>query len=400
MAMRTLYDETKQHVPIKCWADDADDETMRQAVNVARLPVTVSHVALMPDAHVGFGMPIGGVVAVRDAIIPYAVGMDIGCGMSAWRTGLPAAEVRSCLDEIVKPIQRQIPTGFKHRTPREGRRLAEQHCPEIFDLLAGTRPNDAFLSGHSKIIEQIGTLGGGNHFIEIQIDTDDVVWLMLHSGSRNVGKLICDHFYKLAKQVCNRSGVEVSDPALSYLPINDPDGQAYLEHMTFAQEFARLNRHVMMKVCQRAVVQTPVGRGATDTHDIVNIHHNYASEETHYGQRVWVHRKGATSARAGELGIIPGSMGTRSYIVRGLGNTESFSSCSHGAGRVMGRKEAKRRISMDRFKESMKGVQFHPSPRHLDEAPDAYKDIDRVMANQRDLVEAVTELKPIAVIKG
>lgn len=398
--MKVIFDKSKQRVPVKCWADDADESTMQQAVNVANLPVAVDHVALMADAHVGFGMPIGGVVAVRDAIIPYAVGMDIGCGMSAWKTGVPARQVWDHLDGIVTNIERRIPLGFKHRTPKEGHRLAEQHCPEIFDLLAGTRPRDAFLSGHAKIIEQIGTLGGGNHFIEIQVDDEDTIWLMLHSGSRNVGKLICDHFYKLAKQVCKKRGIEVPDPALSYLSIDSEAGSAYLQHMLFAQDFARLNRRVMMKICQETVEHSPIGRHVAGMHEVINIHHNYAAEEKHCGQRVWVHRKGATSARAGELGIIPGSMGTRSYIVRGLGNPESFVSCSHGAGRVMGRNEAKKRISVDRFKQTMKGVHFNVSPRHLDEAPDAYKDIDRVIANQCDLVEVVTRLRPIAVVKG
>ncbi len=398
--MKTIYDKSKQRVPIKCWADDADAQTIQQAVNVANLPDAVDHVALMADAHVGFGMPIGGVVAIREAIIPYAVGMDIGCGMSAWRTGVPAGQIADHLDRILHAVQTRIPVGFKHRTPRQGRQLAEGHCPEIFDLLAGTDAKKAFLSGHDKIIEQIGTLGGGNHFIEIQVDTDDVAWLMVHSGSRNVGKQICDHFYKLAKQVCKKRGIEAPDPALSYLPIDSREGAAYLAHMTFAQDFARLNRHVMMKICQQILEQSPVGGQVDGTQDVVNIHHNYAAEEEHYGQRVWVHRKGATSARTGQLGVIPGSMGTRSYIVRGLGNPESFVSCSHGAGRVMGRKEARRKIPMDRFVQSMKGIRFHPSPQHLDEAPDAYKDIGRVMANQRDLVEVVTELRPIAVVKG
>jgi tRNA-splicing ligase RtcB len=398
--MKVIHEPSKQRVPIKCWADDADADTMKQAVNVASLPCVIGHVALMADAHVGFGMPIGGVVAVKDAIIPYAVGMDIGCGMSAWRTGIPLREITDHLDTIVRYIEKRIPVGFEHRTPHDGRQQAEQHAPEIFERLKGSNPKDAYLSGHSAIIEQLGTLGGGNHFIEVQADTDDVVWIMLHSGSRNVGKTICDHFYRVAKDYCRKHDLEVSDPALSYLPTSSAEGRGYLEHMLFAQDFARLNRQVMMRMIQRAIEQMPVGRYVENTRDVVNIHHNYASEEEHFGQKVWVHRKGATSARAGQLGIIPGSMGTRSYIVRGLGNTESLFSCSHGAGRVMGRNEAKKTISMDRFKQTMKGIHFRPSPRHLDEAPDAYKDIDRVMANQADLVEIVTRLRPVAVVKG
>ncbi len=398
--MQIIHDKTRQRVPIKCWADDADADTMKQAVNVASLPCTVGHVALMPDAHVGFGMPIGGVVAVKDAIIPYAVGMDIGCGMSAWRTGIPLGRITDHLDTLVAYITKRIPQGFEHRTPREGRQLAEQHAPEMFDLLKGSDPKDAYLSGHSTIIEQLGTLGGGNHFIEVQADTDDVVWIMLHSGSRNVGKTICDHFFRVAKDYAKRHGLEVSDPALSYLPTDSAEGRAYVEHMRFAQDFARLNRHVMMSMIQRAIEQMPIGRYVENTQDVVNIHHNYAVQEEHFGHTLWVHRKGATSARRGQLGIIPGSMGTRSYIVRGLGNPESLASCSHGAGRVMGRNEARKVISLDRFKQTMKGIRFRPSPRYLDEAPDAYKDIDRVMANQSDLVEIVTKLRPIAVVKG
>ncbi len=398
--MKTLFDESVQRVPVKCWADDADEQTLRQARNVAGLPVAVRHVALMPDAHVGFGMPIGGVVAVRDAIIPYAVGMDIGCGMSAWPTGVPTAKVRKHIEDLVASVQSRIPVGFQHRTPKEGRKLAEEHCPEIFERFEGTDPKKAFLSGHAKIIEQIGTLGGGNHFIEIQTDTDDTAWVMVHSGSRNVGKQICDHFYKQAKQYADAHGLEVPDPALSYLPVDSRPGEQYVEHMLFAQDFARLNRHVMMRICQRIFERSPVGRHIGNTDDLVNIHHNYAAEEVHFGETVWVHRKGATSARRGERGIIPGSMGSRSYIVRGLGNEESFQSCSHGAGRVLGRKQAKRTISLDRFKQTMKGVHFRPSPKHLDEAPDAYKDIDRVMANQKDLVEIVHTLRPLAVVKG
>ncbi len=398
--MEILFDKSTQRVPIHCWADDADEQTLRQARNVAGLPIAVDHVALMPDAHVGFGMPIGGVLAAKDAIVPYAVGMDIGCGMVAWNTGLPHQQIRDRIEDIASGIRRDIPTGFTHRKPAEGRRLAKEHCPELFDLLEGTDPKKAYLSGHDKIIEQVGTLGGGNHFIELQLDPDDTLWVMVHSGSRNIGKLICDHFHKAAKRVSQERGFDVPDPALSYLPIDSSEGQDYLDHMTFAQKFARLNRQTMMRLCQKAVARKGRVNPPGDPDDLINIHHNYAARETHDGQTVWVHRKGATSAQKGQLGIIPGSMGTRSFIVRGLGNPDAFASCSHGAGRVMGRKQAKRTISMERFKESMRGIHFKATPAHLDEAPDAYKDIGRVMANQQDLVEIVTELRPIAVVKG
>jgi len=409
--MEQIFNAKTQRVPIKSWADDADQETMRQALNLANLPFVVSHVALMPDAHLGFGMPIGGVIAAEGVIVPNAVGVDIGCGVVAWNTGIEAGKLGPYLQDIIESLYQNVPVGFKHRNPSQAQHLAKRWCPQFLDLLAG-KPN-SFLEvcveqgsrkaagkSHSKIIEQIGTLGGGNHFIELQVDPQRVAWVMLHSGSRNVGLQINTHFHRLARQLCQQAGTTPSDASLSYLALNSEEGQDYIAHMQFALDFARYNRHMMMRFCQDAVRRTPVGKAASDGDDLINIHHNYAEQEQHYGKKVWVHRKGATSARVGQLGIIPGSMGTKSYIVRGKGNAESFNSCSHGAGRVLGRKEAKRKISLDRFRKSMEGVLFKCSPRHLDEAPDAYKNLDRVMANQSDLVEIVTELRPLAVVKG
>lgn len=373
---------------------------MRQAVNLSNLPFVVSHVALMPDSHVGFGMPIGGVIAAEGVIVPNAVGVDIGCGMVAWKTGIAAEQFRPHLQQFIDFAQRNIPLGFKHRNPREGEKLARKWCPELIERFSGKDRRRAYLSGYEKTIEQVGTLGGGNHFIEVQVDPDEVIWIMVHSGSRNVGLQINAHYHRLARELCRRNGTLPDDPGLAYLPADSQEGQDYIEHMHFALEFARCNRQVMMKLCQEAILQGPAGQYAGGTDETINIHHNYAELEEHLDKKLWVHRKGATSARAGQLGIVPGSMGTKSYIVRGKGNPESFMSCSHGAGRVMGRNEAKQRITMDRFRKSMEGVLFRCSPRHLDEAPDAYKDVDRVMANQADLVEIVTELRPLAVVKG
>jgi tRNA-splicing ligase RtcB len=398
--MQVIFNPDKQRVPIKSWADDADEETMRQTLNLANLPFVVSHVALMPDAHVGFGMPIGGVIAVEGAIVPNAVGVDIGCGMVAWKTGIAAEKLRPYLQGILDYLHQNIPLGFKHRTPNQGESLARKWCPEFLELFSGKHRKHAYLSGYEKIVEQLGTLGGGNHFLEVQEDPEGGAWVMVHSGSRNVGLQINAHYHRLAKQLCKRAGTTPADPGLSYLPLESKEGQDYIEHMRFALDFARYNRHVMMRHCQQAVRQTPAGGEAAGGDELVNIHHNYAALEDHFGKKVWVHRKGATSARAGQLGIIPGSMGTKSYIVRGKGSPDSFTSCSHGAGRVMGRTEARGRIPLNRFKETMQGVLFQCTPRHLDEAPDAYKDLDRVMANQADLVETVVELRPQAVIKG
>jgi len=398
--MREVFNRNQQRVPIKTWAFDADQETMRQALNLSNLPFVVGHVALMPDAHLGFGMPIGGVIATEGAIVPNAVGVDIGCGMVAWNTGVPADKLKPHLEGMIDSLSQSIPVGFKHRSPAQGEQLARKWAPQLCEHLNRKDRQTAYLSGYSKIIEQVGTLGGGNHFIEFQVDPEGVAWVMLHSGSRNVGKEIAAHFHRLARQICQRKGTMPADSGLAHLSIDSREGQDYIEYMRFAMDFARHNRHVMMKLCQQVVAKTPAGRQADLDCDLVNIHHNYADLEQHMGKQVWVHRKGATSARAGQPGIIPGSMGTKSYIVRGKGNAASFCSCSHGAGRVMGRKEAKRKIPLDRFKQTMQGVLFRCTPGHLDEAPDAYKDIDKVMACQAELVEIVTELRPLAVIKG
>jgi len=397
-------DEGTGGVPILSWCREVDAAAREQAVHLARHPVVVGHVALMPDCHVGYGMPIGGVIACRDAVIPNAVGVDIGCGMSAVPTTVRAGEVdRATLAAILDEIRRRIPVGegHGHATPQAWSRFAEwtNDPPPWLDTRA-----------RELMARNLGTLGGGNHFIELQESEDGLLWLMLHSGSRNLGYRIARYFHHQAQALNARQGIALPSPDLAFLPDRSPEGQAYLAAMRFALDYALENRARMMGVAREAVAAHLPEAAFGDE---INIHHNYAGSEIHGGERLWVHRKGATSARAGETGIIPGSMGTPSYVVRGRGSPASFHSCSHGAGRTMGRKEASRRLDPDACTRAMDGIVFAgwqrlpPSRKRtgaathdLGEAPQAYKDIDAVMAAQQDLVEPVVRLRPRGVIKG
>lgn len=383
--------DTTHNLPIKMWLEDLEEQALEQAKNLADLPFAYKHIALMPDAHLGYGMPIGGVLATRGAIIPNAVGVDIGCGMLAVRTNL--VEVcKSELETIIGKIRETVPVGFKHQnTPQP-----ELKMPGInlIDLPIVTRE-------FQRARKQLGTLGGGNHFVEIQKGNDGNVWVMIHSGSRNLGKQVADHYNKLAVELNERwySGIP-KEHQLAFLPTDTEEAQAYLREMQYCVAFAFLNRKMMME-CVLDVVESVFPNLQCD--DPINIAHNYAAQEHHFGQNVWVHRKGATRARAGELGIIPGSQGTKSYIVRGKGNKHSFESCSHGAGRKMGRKAAQRTLDLEQQQRLLndKGI-IHSIRTHkdLDEAPGAYKNIRDVMRNQQDLVEEVVRLSPMAVVKG
>lgn len=376
---------TTERVPIKLWAADIDAAALQQARNLANLPFAFRWVAVMPDAHTGYGMPIGGVFAARDMVIPNAVGVDIGCGMAAVRTSLKKVST-DALQEILAIIRTEVPVGFKHHPdpqPWDG----FDRAPDIPIIQA-----ELFSARH-----QLGTLGGGNHFIEIQQGDDGFVWLMIHSGSRNFGLKAANEYHRLAKAQCARGQVSLPDPDLAYLQADSPQGREYLTAMKYCLDFARANRALMVERCMRAITAVTGGVGTYE----VNIHHNYAAEEEHFGHTVLVHRKGATSSRAGQAGIIPGSMGAHSYITEGLGSEESFQSSSHGAGRRMGRNEATRKLDLEREQQKMKGIIHNlRSKSALDEAPGAYKDIDEVMAQQQDLVKIVTTLKPLAVIKG
>ncbi len=386
---------TGERLPIKLWLDDIEPGALAQAVNLANLPFVVSHVAVMPDAHLGYGMPIGGVVATDGVVIPNAVGVDIGCGMCAVRTTLTELS-RSELERIIARARLLIPTGFKHHPRRQDPGLMPALPPGF-----GRNDLPVLKREYNNALTQLGTLGGGNHFIEIQRGDDGCIWLMLHSGSRNLGYKVADYYNRRAREQNRKRGeTPAAARELAFLRLDSDLGRRYFAEMDFCVRFAAANRLLLMARLKEAVAGVRPGTGFSEPLDIA---HNYAAREKHYGRRVIVHRKGATRARASERGIIPGSQGTPSYIVRGRGNPESFDSCAHGAGRRLGRKQARRRLDLGREQRRLEeqGI-LHSLYRvcDLDEAAGAYKDIDRVMENQRDLVEVETRLKPLAVIKG
>lgn len=402
--------KTDARVPVKSWCENLDAEAMSQASNLAAHPVVEKHVALMPDAHVGYGMPIGGVIACNNAVIPNAVGVDIGCGMGAIKTNARLEQlkdmphIRAILDDVKKLVP--VGEGRSHQKPQEWDQF-EAHEDAFFGDVPGWF-QDGNWNKHKK---NLGTLGGGNHFIELQASEDDEVWMMLHSGSRNLGYRVANFYHKLAQALNERWHVALPSADLAFLPLDTDEGQAYVRDMNFALDYARENRRRMMEAFKAAI--------ADHVDDIefleeINIHHNYAAIENHFDRNLWVHRKGATSAKCGEMGIIPGSMGASSYIVQGKGNPESFMSCSHGAGRKMGRMEASRRLTVDECDAAMDGIVFDRWNKarrfgkkqkkgvglDLGEAPQAYKDIDAVIEAQLDLIEPVVKLRPLGVIKG
>ncbi len=383
--MRKLESE---RIPIYIWAEEVDEETLRQTKNIANLPVAYHHVALMPDAHVGFGMPIGGVLATEDAIIPNAVGVDIGCGMHAVRTTLKDLP-RETLADIVAKIRSRIPLGFEHhKHPRSWEGFKE--APDL-----GIVQQELESARH-----QLGTLGGGNHFIELQKDHTGSLWVMVHSGSRHFGLKIAEEYNRKAKNYCSEHKIHLPDSNLAYLPVDSRLGREYLEGMNFALRFARENRRQIMEDILSIMEETA---GPFEVIERIDIHHNYAAPEKHYGKEVIVHRKGATAAHKALKGIIPGSQGTPSYIVEGKDNPLSFKSCSHGAGRRLGRNEARKRLDLQeevRRLESLGIIHAVRKPKDLDEASGAYKDIRQVMDAQKDLVDVVLELQPLAVVKG
>ena len=385
---------TTEKLPIKLWLDDIEAGAFAQARNLANLPFLFKHVAVMPDAHQGYGMPIGGVMALEGMVIPNAVGVDIGCGMCAARSSLTTISTDH-LKSVLGLIRAQVPLGFNHHRHKQNPALMPK--PEdgsLNEMLVVSRE-------YQSALTQIGTLGGGNHFIEIQRGNDGHIWVMIHSGSRNLGYQVANYYNRLAGDL-NRQWKSNIPPQwqLAFLPIDSDPGQNYLKEMRYCVEFAYANRRLMMERVQEAIqaVLSPV-----TFEPLINIAHNYAALESHYHKRVMVHRKGATRAQAGEIGIIPGSQGTPSYLVRGKGNPESFESCSHGAGRKMGRKQAQRQLDLDKEKKRLDDLGIIHAIRHrddLDEASGAYKDIDQVIDNQLDLVEVLVELRPLAVIKG
>lgn len=376
--------------PIKLWLDNMEENALAQAKNLANLPFTYKHVPIMPDSHAGYGMPIGSILATKDVVIPNAVGVDIGCGMCALRT-----EVTEITTEEIKAAlgiaREKIPLGFNWHNEAQDESL----MPEGHEAL------EQVSRGYAKVLKQIGTLGGGNHFVELQKGSDGFVWIMIHSGSRNLGHKVASWYNKAAIRLNERyHSVVTKKMELAFLPIETPEATNYLAEMHYCVEFALANRKLMMT---RMVESLKEVLGEFGHDEIINKSHNFAAWEHHFGSNVLVHRKGATKASAGELGMIPGSQGTSSYIVKGLGNPDSFTSCSHGAGRTMGRKQAQRELDLEAEVAALDAKGVVHGIRHakdLDEAPSAYKNIDEVMQNQTDLAEIVVELKPLGVLKG
>ena len=388
--MQTIVHKDRE---IKIWADEVESGAMQQLKNLAEIPFVFKWVCAMPDVHQGYGMPIGGVAALKDAVIPNAVGVDIGCGMRVIKTELTDFS-QNKLKQWLDLIDNHIPMGFEHRKKKVDLSLMpeadKKNMPVISQQFESAR-------------EQLGTLGGGNHFMEVQKGDDGYIWVMLHSGSRHLGLQVAEYHNKVAKRLARTINSPVPEKYdLAYLPVDSKEGESYLKEMQFCLNFARNNRKMMMNIIND-IIEVNVWQE-------IDIHHNFSNKETHFGQEVWVHRKGATSAFKGQLGIIPGSMGTPSYIVEGLGNTESFMSCAHGAGRCMSRNKTFDFLDKAQVEKSLQEVVFkgwskmrhgrHKGKYDMSEAPQAYKNIDKVIAQQQDLIKVLVKLKPIGVLKA
>ncbi len=389
---------TEGKVPVEVYTAEIEPAARQQLVNISRLPIVHHHVAAMPDVHLGIGATVGSVIPTVRAIIPAAVGVDIGCGMMAARLSLTSNDLdEKRLKAVFNQISRDVPVGFAQHDERDAR-----------DARSFARPLRGILERHPGIGKrvgkkshwalQLGTLGGGNHFIEVCLDEGGRVWVMLHSGSRGIGNAIGSYFIELAKRDMEKSQGFLPDKDLSYFDQGTAHFDDYVEAVGWAQDYARANREEMMDIVLEALRRHLPAFEVTGA--AVNCHHNYVEREEHYGEKVWLTRKGAIRARAGELGIIPGSMGARSYIVRGRGAAESFHSCAHGAGRRMSRNAAQKRFSVQDLESQTQGVICRKDKGVLDEIPGAYKDIDEVMANQSDLVEVVHTLNQVLCVKG
>jgi tRNA-splicing ligase RtcB len=394
----------KGRVPVKVWTRDIEPEAIRQLLNTASLPIVHGHVAAMPDVHAGIGATVGSVIPTLRAIIPAAVGVDIGCGMNAVRTTLRAGDLPDTLRGLRLAIEEAVPVGFNQHAASRMRGSALQRAGRALndrlDVIVGKHPG--LMKMQRRFNEtwlcQIGTLGGGNHFIELCLDEADRVWIMLHSGSRGIGNVMGRYFIAAAQKDMRRHQIRLPDQDLAYFSEGSELFEDYVEAVEWAQDYALLNRSRMMAAVVEALKPHLPPFRLED--EAINCHHNYVAREEHFGERLFITRKGAISAHLGELGIIPGSMGARSYIVRGLGNPQSFCSCSHGAGRRMSRSAAKRRFTSFDLEAQTAGIECRKDGGVVDEIPSAYKDIDQVMENQRDLVEAVHTLKQVLCVKG
>jgi tRNA-splicing ligase RtcB len=399
-----LKEQYEQMLPgARLWTGDLELEpdAIEQIRQVSQLPILAGPVAVMPDVHLGKGATVGTVIPTRAAIVPAAVGVDIGCGMLAVKTSLTAKDLPESLNKVRAQIERDVPVGFNfHKealAPRDKLATRMEDLGERFPKLrilevVGNR-------GSGRVWRQLGSLGGGNHFVEICLDSEASVWIMLHSGSRGIGNAIGEAAIGMAKEVAERIDRALPHRDLAWLDEGTPEFESYVEGLGWAQEYAALNRDLMLQLVHKALEKS-LGREVKLLGEVTNCHHNYARVEEHFGENVWVTRKGAVSARAGELGIIPGSMGAKSFIVRGKGNEAAYCSCSHGAGRAMSRSRARKLFTREDLKAQTAGVECRKDEGVIDEIPSAYKDIDRVMAAQSDLVEIVATLKQILCVKG
>lgn len=384
--------DTSQKLPIKMWLDDLEKSALKQAHNLANLPFAFKHIALMPDAHMGYGMPIGGVLATHGVIVPYAVGSDIGCGVTCYQ--LPLKEISAeQIRSVFEGIRERVPVGKNHHS-----------YPQSDSLMPSTEHPTDYLpvveSQFQSALKQLGTLGGGNHFIEIQKGSDGFIYLMIHSGSRNLGYKVANHYNWIAKEMNAKwYNLQFMDNGLAFLPVDSDEGQVYLKEMNYCIGFAKVSRALILKNC----IKVFMGQGfmGAEICHTVDVTHNYASLENHFGQDVWVHRKGAVKAAEGDIVVIPGSQGTPSYLGFGKGDRDSFNSCSHGAGRAMSSTKARESLNLDvEIARMGKIVHSIKGKSSLSEAIGAYKDIDTVMANQDDLVEIEVKLTPLGVLKG
>ncbi len=379
---------TTERIPIKLWLKDLEEGALQQARDLANLSIAFRHIAIMPDAHQGYGMPIGGVLATKDAIVPNAVGVDIGCGISSLRTNLEQMDQKE-LKKVMGRIRKTIPVGFNHHDEKQD----ESWMPPMEEELPIVSQE------YERAMYQIGTLGGGNHFIEIQKGSDGYIWIMVHSGSRNLGYTVANHYHKQAIEEQIKSPEEVPKD-LSYFLRGTEGYDNYFNEMNYCIRFALQNRKLMMERVKEAFEKVVP---EVEFSHFINKPHNFAAWENHFDHDLIVHRKGATRAEEGEWGMIPGSQGTRSFLVKGKGNPLSFNSCSHGAGRVLSRSQARKTLDIKAEREKLEAMGVIHSLRHkrdLDEAPGSYKDIEEVMALQTDLVDIQVELKPLAVIKA
>ena len=391
---------SKARVPVKIWApiEEVEPAAIEQLTNTANLPFVFKHVAAMSDVHLGKGATIGSVIATKGAISPSAVGVDLGCGMAAIKPKLTEDERNKLLQNLQQlrhSIERSVPVAHN----------GNSRITESVEGWLGWEGQHTSLMSDSSILKkaksQLGSLGGGNHFIEVCLDTEQNIWVMLHSGSRNIGKVLAERHIDTAKGIMKKLFIDLPDPDLAYLAEGTPEFLAYMADLKWCQYYALQNRVEMLSRVMKDISFLLYGENRPIESIMgVNCHHNYVSRENHYGENVLVTRKGAVRARKDDLGIIPGSMGTRSYIVRGLGNPESFHSCSHGAGRKMSRTQARKLFTVEDMKKQTQGVECRKDDGVIDEIPSAYKDIEKVMKNQSDLVEVVAELKQVLCVKG